>query len=103
MLVRGPVPGLIVFETSRMDRTKRKDLLLDSFAAVAERLDNAYLFIGGGPEDSETFAQLQERKKSLPILEGRGLIDGRATAYVCVDFTCRPPVTDPATLWEVIG
>ncbi len=68
--------GLIVFETSRMDRTKRKDLLLDSFASVADRLDNVYLFIGGGPVDSETFAQLQDRVKSLPVLEGRAFLLG---------------------------
>ncbi len=68
--------GLIVFETSRMDRTKRKDLLLDSFASVADRLDNVYLFIGGGPEGSDTFAQLQKRKKSLPALKGRAFLLG---------------------------
>ena len=68
--------GLIVFETSRMDRTKRKDLLLDSFALVAEKLDNVYLFIGGGPADSETFVQLADHKKSLPVLEGRAFLLG---------------------------
>jgi uncharacterized protein YyaL (SSP411 family) len=34
----------------------------------------------------------------VPLLQDRNLIEGRATAYVCVDFTCRPPVTDPVTL-----
>jgi len=34
----------------------------------------------------------------VPLLQGRGQIEGRATAYVCVDFACRPPVTDPAAL-----
>jgi uncharacterized protein YyaL (SSP411 family) len=32
------------------------------------------------------------------VLEGRGLIDGRATAYVCVDFVCQRPVTEPEAL-----
>ena len=68
--------GLIVFETSRMDRTKRKDLLLGSFATVAHRLDNVYLFIGGGPANSETFAHLKDLKKSLPALEGRAFLLG---------------------------
>jgi hypothetical protein len=32
------------------------------------------------------------------VLEGRGLIDGRATAYVCLDSVCRVPVTEPEAL-----
>jgi len=35
---------------------------------------------------------------AVPLLQGHGQIEGRATAYVCVDFTCRPPATDPAAL-----
>jgi uncharacterized protein YyaL (SSP411 family) len=35
---------------------------------------------------------------TVPVLEGRGLIDGRATAYVCVDFVCQLPVTEPEPL-----
>jgi uncharacterized protein YyaL (SSP411 family) len=35
---------------------------------------------------------------TVPVLEGRGQIDGRATAYVCVDFVCRRPVTEPEAL-----
>ena len=38
----------IVFETSRMDRTKRKDILLKSFAKIAPKLHDTVLFIGGG-------------------------------------------------------
>jgi uncharacterized protein YyaL (SSP411 family) len=39
---------------------------------------------------------------TVPILEGRGPIDGRATAYVCVDFVCQPPVTEPEELLELV-
>ncbi len=33
-----------------------------------------------------------------PLLEGRGLLDGRPTAYVCEDYACQSPVTDPEAL-----
>jgi len=39
---------------------------------------------------------------SVPLLEGRKSIDGRATAYVCVDFACRAPVTEPEGLRALI-
>lgn len=32
----------------------------------------------------------------VPLLEGRPLVDGRATAYVCRGFVCHRPTTDPA-------
>jgi uncharacterized protein len=34
----------------------------------------------------------------VPLLAGRGLVDGRPAAYVCRGFTCQLPVTDPALL-----
>ncbi len=36
----------------------------------------------------------------VPLLAGREMIDGRPTAYLCRDFACRLPVTDPAALRE---
>jgi len=66
----------IVFETSRMDRTKRKDLLLSAFARVAAEVDDCYLFIGGGPSQSEVFGALEELKTGLPALEGRAFLLG---------------------------
>jgi uncharacterized protein YyaL (SSP411 family) len=35
---------------------------------------------------------------AVPVLEGRGQIDGRATAYVCLDSVCQAPVTEPEPL-----
>ncbi len=35
---------------------------------------------------------------SSPLLEGRGKLDGRPIAYVCEDYACELPVTDPADL-----
>ncbi|TYB46540.1 thioredoxin domain-containing protein [Actinomadura chibensis] len=41
-----------------------------------------------GPPDAE----------GVPLLEGRGLVDGVPAAYVCQGFVCRRPVTSPGEL-----
>jgi len=47
-----------------------------------------------GASDAETSA--------VPLLQDRSQIDGRAIAYVCVDFACRAPVTDPEALQALL-
>ncbi len=39
----------------------------------------------------------------VPLLQNRGQIEGQATAYVCVDWVCRPPVTEPEALQKLVG
>ncbi len=34
----------------------------------------------------------------LPLFEGRGLVDGKAAAYVCENYSCQLPVTAPGAL-----
>jgi uncharacterized protein YyaL (SSP411 family) len=34
----------------------------------------------------------------VPLLEGRALVDGRPTAYVCRNYACELPVTEPGAL-----
>ena len=36
----------------------------------------------------------------VPLLADRGQIDGRATAYVCQNYVCKLPVTEPEALGE---
>jgi hypothetical protein len=35
-----------------------------------------------------------QEETPIPVLQHREQIDDRATAYVCENFTCRPPITD---------
>ena len=39
-----------------------------------------------------------ETARGLPLLEGRGAVEGKATAYVCRNYACELPVTDPHAL-----
>ena len=39
----------------------------------------------------------------VPLLQNRGAVDGRAAAYVCVNFACRAPVTQPEELEQLLG
>ena len=34
----------------------------------------------------------------IPLLENRGMIEGKPTAYVCQNYACQLPVTDPESL-----
>ncbi len=62
----------------------------------------ARALVDAGWRDPETLVVLaiQDRPSSphLPaLLEGKSVLDGAATAYVCRRGTCSPPVTDPAS------
>ena len=52
-----------------------------------------------GEADSEA---VKSAVAAIPILEGRDPIEGRPTAWFCVDFVCREPSRSGAALQEVI-
>ncbi len=41
-------------------------------------------------------------ERRLPAIRGMSPVEGRATAYVCRDFSCELPVTEPARLGELL-
>jgi uncharacterized protein len=61
---------------------------LSALAAVVREKPRPHLVLAGGPEDST----------EPPLLKGRTTLDGKPAAYVCQNFTCQLPVSDPTEL-----
>ncbi len=67
---------------------------LEAFLRVAHRpYLPSRIVIGGDPG----------KLPPLPHLEGRELRRGKATAYVCREFTCTPPLHSPEALGQELG
>jgi hypothetical protein len=43
------------------------------------------------------------RPDGVPLLQDRPAVDGQPTAYVCEDFVCKAPVTDPGELERLLS
>jgi uncharacterized protein len=52
-----------------------------------------HVVLAGGPEAADP---------AVPLLAGRTCVDGQAAAYVCENFACRVPVTDPNELGALL-
>ncbi len=61
---------------------------LGELAAVVHSSFRPHLVLAGGPEGIER----------PELMRDRTAVDGRAAAYVCENFACRQPVTEPAAL-----
>jgi uncharacterized protein YyaL (SSP411 family) len=57
-------------------------------AVVVRSAHRPHLVLAAGPEGTET----------PELMRGRTAVEGRAAAYVCENFTCRMPVTEPDQL-----
>ena len=53
------------------------------------------ILVGSG---AETIGPSDESESTIPLLEERGRIGGRPTVYVCRNYVCNLPVTEPAAL-----
>ena len=80
------VPQVVVAGTSDRDDTRA---LLD---AVRSKYAPSAVLVRLDPAHRPALAAL------LPWVEAMGMRDGRATAYVCREFACQAPTTDPAAL-----
>ena len=85
-LLSGPVE-IAVVGTPGSDRTE-----LHRVAALGAP-PGAVIAVGDGTAAGGTSGGAQ-----IPLLAGRTAVDGRPAAYVCRDFSCRAPVTEPDQL-----
>jgi uncharacterized protein YyaL (SSP411 family) len=56
-----------------------------------------------GFRPNTVFAFSAEPTDAVPLLAGKGLVDGRAAAYVCESFACQRPVTTAAELRQLLA
>ncbi|MFC5928367.1 thioredoxin domain-containing protein [Cryobacterium melibiosiphilum] len=84
------------------DGPDRRDPRPDSGRSVAPATDSLLAAVRRRPAGlvaSVTDGQARAfASAGFDLFAGRSAIGGRPTAYVCRDFTCRLPVTDPADL-----
>jgi uncharacterized protein YyaL (SSP411 family) len=87
----GPVREIVI--AGPPDRADTRALL----EVVGRRyLPNKVLLLADGGERQAALARW------LPFVAALKPIDGRAAAYVCVNQTCRQPVTEPAELAQLL-
>jgi uncharacterized protein len=56
-----------------------------------------------GFRPNTVFAFAPEPTDSVPLLAGKGLVDGHPAAYACERFACQAPVTAPDALTSALA
>ena len=74
-------------------------------AATSELLDTVRrqflpnkVLMGYDPSSLESTGRAGLDLGGYPLLEGRGMVNGQPTAYVCQNYVCQLPVTEPGPL-----
>jgi uncharacterized protein YyaL (SSP411 family) len=95
LAVEGPAELVLVGDPAADD--------LLALAAAAGRVYVPGLIVTGGPAGDDVGGGPAGRPRGSPLRAGRGMVGGRATAYVCRHSTCDLPTNDPRTLAEQLA
>jgi len=78
---------------------KRDDAQTKTLLAEVHRhfLPNKILVLADGGEGQKYLGEENE------AIRGMSMVDGKSAAYVCENFTCQAPVTDPAALHKLLA
>ena len=87
----GPVREVVVAGAREGDDTK-------ALLAVLDEGFDPYLMVVLRPEEDPAAVNAL-----VPGAEAKGMIDGKAAAYVCRDFACKMPVTDTDSLRSLLA
>lgn len=92
--------GLAVAEAA-LDGPREVAVVGPSLADEAARALHRTALLGAAP--GAVVAYGVPGSDEFPLLADRPLVDGAPTAYVCRDFTCDAPTTDPERLRAALG
>ena len=55
------------------------------------------------PNLVQAIADPADQDNGLPLVRGKQLLDGRAALYVCRNYSCQSPITDPDQVRELLS
>ncbi len=93
-LLRASAPSLEVVIAGEPEGADTRALL--DVVRASDRLYPSVLVVAPGDAGATV-------RELAPFAEGYEPVEGRAAAYVCRDFSCRLPTTDPGRLAELLG